>query len=1242
MSTISERIKKLTAPGGVNINLICMGVGSGFPTFVGMELREKYHKGLSSIPACFLVSDWRTEFETNFYTIKSEYIKKLEQVQIIPGAKRLPWDEKIMNLIFESSNFITEEPQVNINGVQVFTLRANDLSKSQLEEMFRGWTQEIQLMSLKSSVRNEATICVNFMEFLYKTYEENISGSGTSGGKKVLTVLERLSLKDQKSGTHLLQSLIGECKRMRDGVSLKDLSQEEAAKRLAIGTQQGKFHSKALQMRGLDASEYEKFKEEFLNKLANCKINPETTQEASFILLQNQKEIFLETTLPTAIQKCNSYELVEAMPMIGHTLFIRRTDQSMINPYTIQVVSIPRINTVCDTISLVSQGNEMEISIGNEEEEKFNAVLPLFEESDKDIKHLIRSKLYHLLMTFNTMRNVDTFYYEAYAGLLANTLVRLLKYDDSSWKNKMIDMVHNTTEMVYGENPSFERSIELLLTDPRGAMVTEHKTEKHKCEDVSKMMLNLLLLKKRGKVDEKQCSEIIKFMLIEHCGRSIKEGTNIFEAFYGSDFKEDFRSKANKKDRNDKKTTKDENDLQDDKDKSTTVNTTVVNNTESLINPPSTEVYDDINSYYPEQTHTQVINIQSNPDSNMIDINFVPQKKVIKLSEEKVENNFAEEESLDKIVDKFIKSREHIKFDSIRDLKANLKKIFLEYTSKSKNENKMNIRLVASSFNKAGFRLNFSFFYDLHHYFCPNLEFDDKLFFIAVNHALKNRDSHDRSVNPIDENYEKVREEERKKFFDKQEKDLKEKMYESFESPIIQSYLSDFKNAMTMIRDFNCTTDLLKNTAEYDSSKPFVNVVFFGPSHSGKSSLIGRLMSEFKCLDNKIFSYYKNAYKTFYPNRENFPYEWISNTSVDERCKDKTININVNYLNLPKKLVNIYDTPGKYNLYRHTLSAISLVDHFFLCVEPNMEKIMSEFDLIKSTFGSLGANNCVKLYIVLTKCENYLKENVVEVIEEVKKLFNETLDKFKLKIEIEVLPVSAYSGEGIENLGGLLQSLNKIESTVTDSESQTKLLVLDTIDDKFGGKVLYVQPFGKEFRSGCSVVAYPSLKTTKLTSVEVNYKNSNDTVKPGQYCCVGLTASSSSLGIEKGSVLHLNDKKQPTLDGKDSKIKIINVKMSVKHLGTTKWKVGTCIKVEFKYFNQTLQITEMLGQDGTSLTDSNAGKGQLLTLTLVPTSSVYFENLWADTTNGERVIIRGQHYKLEAAGKILSINYNTK
>lgn len=66
------------------------------------------------------------------------------------------------------------------------------------------------------------------------------------------------------------------------------------------------------------------------------------------------------------------------------------------------------------------------MKIGEDEEEIINAVLPLFSKTDEDMKPLINSKIYHILMTFNVMANADTCFENAYLALLANTCLFLL------------------------------------------------------------------------------------------------------------------------------------------------------------------------------------------------------------------------------------------------------------------------------------------------------------------------------------------------------------------------------------------------------------------------------------------------------------------------------------------------------------------------------------------------------------------------------------------------------------------------------------------------------------------------------------------------------------------------------------------------------------------------------------------------------------------------------------------------
>lgn len=92
----------------------------------------------------------------------------------------------------------------------------------------------------------------------------------------------------------------------------------------------------------------------------------------------------------------------------------------MINPFMLKIQNIAKHHKVVDTVSLQASNNQLVLKIGEDLEEEINAVIPLFSKADADLKPLINTKLFHILMTFNVMGNADTCFENAYLGLLAN------------------------------------------------------------------------------------------------------------------------------------------------------------------------------------------------------------------------------------------------------------------------------------------------------------------------------------------------------------------------------------------------------------------------------------------------------------------------------------------------------------------------------------------------------------------------------------------------------------------------------------------------------------------------------------------------------------------------------------------------------------------------------------------------------------------------------------------------------
>lgn len=138
------------------------------------------------------------------------------------------------------------------------------------------------------------------------------------------------------------------------------------------------------------------------------------------------------------------------------------------------------------------------------DKEVINAVVPLFDEADADLQPYITSKLYHILMTFNVMQNVDTIFENAYMALLSATLVYLLPQPDSAWKKNILNLIYKTIKIAYSNSGGFKKFAETLIKTPRIACVTEHPDINTKCEDLTKAVLVLFFLVTDGQLTDKQ------------------------------------------------------------------------------------------------------------------------------------------------------------------------------------------------------------------------------------------------------------------------------------------------------------------------------------------------------------------------------------------------------------------------------------------------------------------------------------------------------------------------------------------------------------------------------------------------------------------------------------------------------------------------------------------------------------------------------------------------------------------
>ena len=169
------------------------------------------------------------------------------------------------------------------------------------------------------------------------------------------------------------------------GVGLGQLNEYEAAKRIGIGTITGKYHQKALALKGITVADFIKIKEDFATTFKNTKLSPEPSkQEVSIFTLQNQKECFLEPDFLEGLEYCKTqFDLVESFPVVGYGLKVKRHDGSMINPWKVRVLGLAKTHRTIDSAYLARNSNKYELKIGNDEVEEINAVLPIFDLDDE-------------------------------------------------------------------------------------------------------------------------------------------------------------------------------------------------------------------------------------------------------------------------------------------------------------------------------------------------------------------------------------------------------------------------------------------------------------------------------------------------------------------------------------------------------------------------------------------------------------------------------------------------------------------------------------------------------------------------------------------------------------------------------------------------------------------------------------------------------------------------------------------
>ena len=371
-ASLSESISRLNGANGRYINFICLGVQSGFPTTVAMSLREKYHTGTESIPAVYLI-EYASEkaFFNKFETMKGCFTCAGE-VEISPPAVVYPWEKKPCKSFSEGTWVILDGAVKSVliqgtEGKKPFPIPSlKSLRIDDLIDCFKSWIQKIQLLSIESTKAKENIIEISQVTLdtllqIVKSYEvengisilnENKNSMKTFKSRAVDFMVRNLGIRIKWYVEELMVYI--------KGVGTNQLSEYEAAKRIGIGTITGKYHQKALALKGITIDDFNLIKEEFKSVFTRIHLSKEPSpQEPSIFTLQNQKEVFQEPDFLEGLDLCKTqYDLVETFPVIGYSLKVKRYDGSMVNPWKVVVVKLARHHSSIDSMYLATNQNK--------------------------------------------------------------------------------------------------------------------------------------------------------------------------------------------------------------------------------------------------------------------------------------------------------------------------------------------------------------------------------------------------------------------------------------------------------------------------------------------------------------------------------------------------------------------------------------------------------------------------------------------------------------------------------------------------------------------------------------------------------------------------------------------------------------------------------------------------------------------------------------------------------------------
>lgn len=451
-SNLQEKLKTLKGGQGRKITFMCLGVQSGFPTFISMYLREIYHTGDATVPSIFLVEYSSDKAFFNKFQSIRPFIKTKEEIKVEPEQFLFPW-EAVSPSIPEGRWIMSEDRKINLNGgAMVLEYDDKNFSIDAVIDIFRSWTQKLQLDSINKKITLEKTreyaestynLMMDIIEDIRKSKGLKLLGDSGPGSESEDFNTRVLNLQIKRTGLRV-QGYLTSMKELKEGLNLQKLSEFEAAKIIGLGTVVGKHQQRALAMQVITKDKFKQMAQEFTSILATLALHENTDTAPAVNSGLTPVKVFKDKTIKEALDKIESpLVFLELFPLIGIPVKIKRNEGCANDAWQIEIKDYSTENASIDAaqFDLAMHKTVLKEKAGDVE---YQGYVPLLGPNDAQLAPLFDTELIKYAISYDAVFEIDIILRDAWLSLLTGLFELAYKKQD----DPLLEKIYSTLKVL--------------------------------------------------------------------------------------------------------------------------------------------------------------------------------------------------------------------------------------------------------------------------------------------------------------------------------------------------------------------------------------------------------------------------------------------------------------------------------------------------------------------------------------------------------------------------------------------------------------------------------------------------------------------------------------------------------------------------------------------------------------------------------------------------------------------------